>query len=64
MPSIGKRCHELRVIDAAVTWRLVYRIDPDAVIFGEIFAKKTRVTPKQVIDTCRARFKQYDQASK
>jgi phage-related protein len=63
MPSIGRRCHELRVIDQDATWRIVYRIDPDAVIIGEVFAKKTRATPKKVIDTCKTRFKQYDQAS-
>jgi phage-related protein len=29
MPSIGKYCHELRVNDASVTWRVVYRIDDE-----------------------------------
>ena len=63
MPSIGRRCHELRIVDEDATWRIVYRLDPDAVIIGEVFSKKTRATPKKVIDTCKARFKQYDQAS-
>ena len=27
MPSIGKHCHELRVPDRTVTWRVMYRID-------------------------------------
>ena len=31
MPSIGPRCHELRVNDENATWRLIYRIDPDAI---------------------------------
>jgi len=31
MPSIGARCHELRVNDEASTWRLIYRIDSDAI---------------------------------
>jgi len=24
MPSIGKRCHELRIQDKDVTWRIIY----------------------------------------
>jgi phage-related protein len=62
MPGIGKRCHELRVQDSNVTWRIVYRLDSDAVIIGEIFEKKTSNTPKRVIDICRKRFKEYDLA--
>jgi phage-related protein len=64
MPSIGKRCHELRITDADVTWRIVYRIDPDAVIIGEVFSKKSRTTPKSVIKNCKRRFRQYDSATK
>ena len=60
MPSIGKRVHELRIPDGDVTWRVVYRIDPDAVVVGEVFAKKTRKTPKSVVVACQARFKAYD----
>lgn len=60
MPSIGKRCHELRSTDADVIWRNVYRIDPDAIIIGKVFKKKTQETPKSVIATCKARFQQYD----
>jgi len=41
MPSIGARCHESRINDEAVTWRLVYRIDEDAIIILEVFSKKT-----------------------
>ncbi len=63
MPSIGRRCHELRIVDEEATWRIVYRLDSDAVIIGEVFSKKTRATPKKVSDTCKARFKQYDQVS-
>jgi phage-related protein len=60
LPVIGKRCHELRVVDADVTWRLIYRIDADAIIIVEVFAKKTRVTPKAVVDACRRRLASYD----
>jgi phage-related protein len=32
MPSIGARCHELRINDENATWRIVYRIDSDAIV--------------------------------
>jgi phage-related protein len=60
MPSIGPRCHELRIPDAGVTWRIVYRIDPDAIVIVEVFAKKTARTPPAVIDTCKRRLRRYD----
>ncbi len=64
MPTIGRRCYELRVQDEDVKWRIIYRLDPDAVIIGEVFAKKTGTTPKKVIDACKQRFKRYDEATK
>lgn len=60
MPSIGRRCHELRIDDENVTWRIVYRIDSDAIVILEVFDKKTNQTPKQVIDSCKQRIKNYD----
>jgi phage-related protein len=64
MPSIGRRCHELRVQDEQSTWRIIYRLDSDAVVIGEVFSKKDQKTPKKVIDSCKRRFKQYDEATK
>jgi phage-related protein len=64
MPSVGARCHELRVNDASGTWRIMYRIDKDAIVILEVFAKKTSQTPAAVIATCRKRLKEYDSASK
>ena len=60
MPSIGPRCHELRIPNAGATWRVVYRLDPDAIVIGEVFSKKTQATPKHVIQTCQRRLKAYD----
>ena len=60
MPSIGKRCHELRIPDKKVTWRIMYRIDSDAIIILEVFAKKTNKTPKEVIENCKRRLQLYD----
>ena len=60
MPGIGARCHELRVIDHGIAWRIVYRLDPDAVVILYVFEKKTTRTPKRVIEVCRARLRGYD----
>jgi phage-related protein len=60
MPAIGRRCHELRIEDADATWRIVYRTDGDAIVVAEVFAKKTQVTPKSVIDACKRRLRAYD----
>jgi phage-related protein len=60
MPSIGARCHELRIPDEKVTWRIIYRIDPDAIPIWAVFEKKTEATPQRVIDTCKERIKRYD----
>jgi phage-related protein len=62
IPSLGPRCHELRINDARVTWRIIYRIDSDAIVILEVFSKKTRETPRSVIDACKRRIKEYDNA--
>lgn len=63
MPSIGQRCHELRVPDRDATWRVVYRIDPDAIVIVGVFSKKTAQTPQRVIDACQRRLRAYDRAA-
>ena len=60
IPSIGRRCHELRIPDERVTWRIIYRLDPDAILVGDVFAKKTAATPSEVLDTCKHRFRADD----
>lgn len=62
MPSIGARCHELRIADAQATWRIVYRLDADAVVIAEVFSKKTATTPQHVIEACQRRLHSYDRA--
>ena len=62
MPSIAPRCHELRIDDAKETWRIVYRIDQDAIVIVEVFSKKTARTPKRIVDLCQKRLKEYDDA--
>ena len=60
MPAIGPRCHELRINDAAATFRIMYRADPDAVVILEVFSKKTQQTPRTVIEACKRRLRDYD----
>src|SRR5512143_585297 len=60
MPSIGSRCHELRIDDQDKTWRIVYRIDSDAIVILEVFEKKTQKTPREVIENCKRRIRLYD----
>ena len=62
MPSIGPRCYELRINDVSVQWRLIYRLDDDAIVIAEVFAKKSSKTPKAVLEACRRRLKAYDNA--
>jgi len=59
-PGIGKNCHELRVNDDNSTWRIIYRIDNDAIVILEVFNKKTQQTPKKIINVCKKRIKEYD----
>ena len=60
MPDIGRRCLELRIVDENVTWRVICRVDSDAVLVVYSFAKKTQTTPKAVIDLCKKRLALYD----
>jgi len=60
MPRVGARCHELRLSDESATWRILYRIDSDAIVILEVFSKKTQQTPMNVIKTCQKRMKDYD----
>jgi len=64
MPSIGTRCHELRIDDREHAWRIIYRIDADAIVVVDVFSKKTQETPVAVIDRCKARLRRYDELAR
>jgi len=64
MPSIGARCHELRINDEDSIWRIMYRIDTDAIVILEVFKKKSTKTPKRVLDVFKLRLKVYDRETK
>ena|SRR5271157_2223517 len=60
LPSIGSNCHELRITDASVTWRIVYKVAADAIVILEVFSKKTQSIPQEVVEVCRKRLRRYD----
>jgi phage-related protein len=60
MPSIGSRCHELRIVDQEKSWRIVYRIESDAILILEVFRKTTKQTPSRIIVNCKRRLKHYE----
>lgn len=59
MPGIGRGCHELKLQDQDKTWRIMYCIEPDAIVILEIFSKTSNQTPHAVMDVCKARLKSY-----
>jgi len=60
MPEIGSRCFELRIKDRTAEWRIFCRVDADVVLIIHVMAKKTRTTPKTVIELCKKRLAEYD----
>ena len=63
MPALGRRCYELRIRDEERSWRIMVRVDADAVVIADVFAKKARTTPRKVIDVCRECLRRYDEAA-
>lgn len=60
LPIVGPRCGALRVRDGEHNWRIMYRVDPDAILILEVYAKKTRKIPHEVLVRCKRRLKEYD----
>jgi len=44
----------------AGTFRVIYRVDTDAVVIFDVFLKKTQQTPQSVIAACKRRLREYD----
>lgn len=59
VPTLGSACHELRVDDRDVTWRVVYAVEEDAIVILEVFAKKTGKMPASVLAACQSRLRRY-----
>ena len=60
MPGIGKGCHELRVPDGNVDWRIFYAVRPDAIVILGVEKKGSQRTPKAVIAACAWRLAAWD----
>lgn len=39
---------------------MIYRIDADAIVIVEVFAKRTQQTPQRIVQVCKQRFAHYD----
>lgn len=64
LPIVGKRCGALRIRDAEHHWRIMYRIDPDAILILDVYAKKTRKIPDEVVKRNQEWLKRYDAAAR
>ena len=62
LPDVGPRCGALRVRDGGHNWRIMYRLDVDAVVVLDVYPKKKRKIPDEVIQRCKQRLNQYDTA--
>ena len=60
MPSIGIRCHELRINDENLNWRIIYRIYTDVILILDVFEKKTNKTPKSIFNICKQRINRFE----
>jgi phage-related protein len=59
MPVIGRRCHELRIMDEGGSWRIFYHLPADAVVILDVTSKTTRKAPQAVLRNCARRLKLY-----
>ncbi len=64
LPIVGPRCGAIRVRDAQHNWRIMYRVDPTEVLIVDVYDKKTRKIPDQVIDRCKKRLRTHDEKEK
>ena len=64
VPDIGPGCHELRIADGSLNWRIMYHIAPDAIVILDVFPKKTAATPKSVIAECHKRLAEFQRVVK
>lgn len=59
MPSIGGGCHELRIRDRNIGWRIFYLIDADAIVILHVAKKKGQQTSQRDVEMCQQRMKRY-----
>ena len=60
MSAIGSSVHELRITDERRgEWRIIYGVEPDAIVILDVFRKTTNQTPEPVKAACRKRLAAY-----
>jgi phage-related protein len=59
MPAVGRRCHELRIGDGDLEWRIFYHLSSTAIVVIDVTMKKTPHTPRRVLEGCRRRLALY-----
>ena len=47
------------MVDETITWRILYALMSDAVVILEVSEKKSRTTPRHVLDVAERRLKKY-----
>jgi hypothetical protein len=47
-----------------MTWRVLYRLDPEAVVVLAVFAKSSRTLPHHIVLACRQRCIRHDATRK
>ena len=55
MPQIDPRCHEFRVKEGDSAWRVIYSLEPQAVVVLTAFKKKSQSTPTAIKARARSR---------
>lgn len=64
MPDIGAACHEPRIVDRSVTWRIMHHLATDAIVILDVFPKKTAAAPRSVVAECRKRLAEFQRVVK
>ena len=60
LSDLCAKCYELRIKDLDKWYRIIIRIDSDAVLVLGWFEKKSNKIPKKVLVACRKRMVEYD----
>ncbi len=60
LTDLCSKCYELRIKDRDKWYRIMVRIDSDAIVVLGWFEKKSNRIPKKVLDACKKRMIAYD----
>lgn len=64
LPIVGPRCGAIRIRDKQHNWRVMYRVDAARILIVDVYDKKTRKIPAEMIDQCKKRLRRYDAKTK